>query len=67
MTMATTTPTSNRTPPTVSVRRACATSDASGQLDRLNSLRTGRRISATATDLPGVRYRSPTRLSRKLT
>ena len=67
MTMATTTPTNNRTPPTVSVRSACATSAASGRLERLRSLRIGRRISATAADIARLRYGSPTKLSRKLT
>jgi hypothetical protein len=64
-TMATTTPTNNRTPPTVSVRSACATSAASGQVEWVRRLRIGRRISAA--DIPRLRYGSPTTLSKKLT
>jgi hypothetical protein len=60
-------PTNNRTPPTVSVRSACATFAASGQLERVRGLRIGRRISATAADIPRLRYGSPTKLSSKLT
>jgi len=61
-TMATTTPTNNGTPPTVWVRSACATSTASGQPERVRSLRIGRRISATAADIARLRYGSPTKL-----